>query len=116
MSEELASRHCEPCNAETPPIEGDAARRLLGEIDARWEIVDDHHLVARFKFDDWSKGFEREDADRDHVRVWGAKRPLEDLLAWESPQPVPRHTEETTDFGRLACRLWWPLLEREATR
>ena len=67
-------------------------------------------------YDDWSKGFEKEDADRDHVRVWGAKRPLEDLLAWESPQPVPRHTEETTDFGRLACRLWWPLLEREETR
>ena len=53
MSEELASRSCEPCNAETPPIEGENARRLLGEIDPRWEIVDEHHLAARFKFDDF---------------------------------------------------------------
>jgi 4a-hydroxytetrahydrobiopterin dehydratase len=53
MSEELASRHCEPCNAETPPIEGEEARRLLSELDARWELVDDHHLAARFKFDDF---------------------------------------------------------------
>jgi 4a-hydroxytetrahydrobiopterin dehydratase len=54
MSEDLASRHCAQCNAETPPIEGDHARRLLGEIDARWEIIDDHHLAARFKFDDFA--------------------------------------------------------------
>lgn len=58
MSEDLESRHCEPCNAETPPIEGDAARRLLGEIDPRWEIVDDHHLTARVKFDDWVKAID----------------------------------------------------------
>jgi exodeoxyribonuclease V gamma subunit len=67
-------------------------------------------------FDDWSKGFEKEDADRDHVRVWGEKAPFERLLAWESPEPLPRHTEETTDLGRLACRLWWPLLEHEGDR
>ena len=54
MSEELASHHCGPCNAETLPIEGEEARRLLSEIDARWELIDDHHLVSRFKFDDFA--------------------------------------------------------------
>ncbi len=67
-------------------------------------------------FDDRSRGFEKEDADRDHVRVWGERYPLESLLGWESPEPLPRHTEETTDVGRLACRLWWPLLEHEEAR
>ena len=54
MSEELASHHCGPCNAETLPIEGEEARRLLSEIDARWELIDDHHLLSRFKFDDFA--------------------------------------------------------------
>ena len=54
MSEELASHHCGPCNAETLPIEGEEARRLLSEIDARWELIDNHHLQSRFKFDDFA--------------------------------------------------------------
>lgn len=67
-------------------------------------------------FQDRDKGFDKEDADRDHVRVWGERYPFAELLAWRSPEPVARHGEETTDFGRLACRLWWPLLEREEAR
>ena len=58
MSEELASRRCEPCDAETPPIEGEQARRLLSELDARWELIDDHHLSARFAFDDFAGALE----------------------------------------------------------
>jgi 4a-hydroxytetrahydrobiopterin dehydratase len=54
MSEELTSKRCEACDAETPPIEGDQARRLLGELNARWELIDDHHLSTRFKFDDFA--------------------------------------------------------------
>lgn len=54
MSDEMAGRHCEPCSAETPPIEGEQARRLLGEIDAHWELIDEHHLAARFTFDDFA--------------------------------------------------------------
>ena len=54
MSEELANRRCEPCNAETPPLAGEEARRLLSEIDARWELIDDHHLVSRYEFDDFA--------------------------------------------------------------
>lgn len=67
-------------------------------------------------FKDRERRIDREDADRDHVRVWGERHPFERLLAWQAPVPVERHSEETTDFGRLACRLWWPLLEREESR
>lgn len=67
-------------------------------------------------FRDRDTGFDKEDADRDHVRVWGERHPFAQLLAWRSPEPVAQHADETTDFGRLACRLWWPLLEHEETR
>lgn len=52
--EELASRRCKPCDAGTPPLQGEEARRLLEWIGVQWDLVDDHHLTARFKFDDFA--------------------------------------------------------------
>lgn len=88
MSEELAGRHCEPCNAETPPIEGAAARRLLGELDPRWELVDDHHLSARFTFDDFAGAL----AFTDRV---GALADAEG-----------HHPEICLTWGKATVRLW----------
>lgn len=51
---ELARRHCEPCNAETPPIEGRELERYREHLHPRWRLVEDHHLMARFEFADFA--------------------------------------------------------------
>ncbi len=61
----------------------------------------------------WRSGkYPGEDADAAFVRVWGAGAALETLLT-----PRPRTDEhwsaEQTRFGRLARRLWTPLLDAE---
>jgi len=62
------------------------------------------------------KGLVKEDGVAEHVRVWGERYAFEQLLAWESPERLAPFAEEDTDLGRLACTLWWPLLEHEETR
>jgi exodeoxyribonuclease V gamma subunit len=69
----------------------------------------------------WDNGYLRkgEGADDCHRLVLGGTRPFNSLLE-ESPLP-DEHGEgwdgvETSRFGRLARRLWDPLLEREAIK
>jgi len=92
---------------------------------------------------EWVSGFQwpREDADSDHVRVWGAGAALSALTGWEAPAelPVPAGDHvvradvagadvdradvdrtavdlETTDFGRAAMLVWRALLDAEGSR
>jgi 4a-hydroxytetrahydrobiopterin dehydratase len=52
---ELSSRHCAPCNAETPPIEGSELQRYQEHLNERWKVQEDHHLAARFEFKDFAQ-------------------------------------------------------------
>ena len=47
---DLASRTCVPCKGGTPPLAGDALRALHGQLDAEWQVVDEHHLEKEFRF------------------------------------------------------------------
>ncbi len=58
---------------------------------------------------DWDK----EDRAPEHLRVWGDQVPLQHLLEWRAPTRVPEYAQEASDFGRLACRVWWELLAHE---
>jgi exodeoxyribonuclease V gamma subunit len=58
----------------------------------------------------------RENEDRDHTTVWGPLVRFADLLEQtptEDDQPVGVADRESTRFGALACRLWFPLLSAE---
>jgi 4a-hydroxytetrahydrobiopterin dehydratase len=50
---ELSSKHCEPCRGGVPPLGGDDADRLLAQLGGGWEVVDGHHLVKSYSFDDF---------------------------------------------------------------
>jgi len=52
---ELSKRRCGPCNAETPPIEGSEIQRYREHLNARWRVVEEHHLSARFDFPDFAE-------------------------------------------------------------
>jgi exodeoxyribonuclease V gamma subunit len=64
-------------------------------------------------------GFEREDTELEHQLVLGGVRTLQELLEI-APRPVESgdgwESAETTRLGRLARRLWDPLLDREQAR
>ena len=61
-----------------------------------------------------SRRYDGENADRAHVRVWGAGAPLQALLG--PPGPGEEWPGEQTRLGAYAARVWEPLLraEREA--
>lgn len=46
---ELIHRKCVPCRGGVPPLEGEAVRRLLREVN-NWKAVQEHHLVKSFRF------------------------------------------------------------------
>lgn len=53
MSERLAEKECVPCEGGVPPLEGKELRDLQEELDAGWQVVEDHHLEKEFEFDDF---------------------------------------------------------------
>jgi exodeoxyribonuclease V gamma subunit len=63
-------------------------------------------------------GWEREDRDAEHVRVFGGVRTFAELAA-DPPEPDEAGAgwamTETTRFGRLARRLWDPILDAAAS-
>ena len=46
---ELIHRNCGPCRGGVPPLEGEAVRKLLREVN-NWKAVREHHLVKSFRF------------------------------------------------------------------
>ncbi len=46
---ELASKTCEACRSDTPPMQSNEIGELSPQI-PDWEIVEDHHLRRAFRF------------------------------------------------------------------
>lgn len=54
------------------------------------------------------------DRDTDHTLLWGYETPFMTLWSWSSPVPLPAGGGgESQDFARLACAIWFPLLNAE---
>lgn len=49
----LAEKECVPCKGGVPPLKGQDLARLRGELNAAWQVVQDHHLEREFKFKDF---------------------------------------------------------------
>jgi 4a-hydroxytetrahydrobiopterin dehydratase len=56
--ENLSSKHCVPCRGGIPPLEEDAAHRLLADV-PEWRLEENGtRLVRRFEFQDFKKAIE----------------------------------------------------------
>jgi exodeoxyribonuclease V gamma subunit len=125
--------------ATIPPLTGDEAR-------ARLEVLVDLHERAvreplpmacktsaayaaarradrdprRAACSEWESGrFDREDAEPEHVLAFGGRRPFDDLIGEPPAADEAGHGwdhSEASRFGRLAVRLWEPLLDVEERR
>ncbi|MDZ7675990.1 MAG: exodeoxyribonuclease V subunit gamma [Acidimicrobiales bacterium] len=83
---------------------------------ARWRRTPEENASR-----EWTSTFNRDNEDRDpsHVLVLGGVRPFVHLL--EQTPAADEHgagwdAEQTTRLGRLAHRVWGPILAREANR
>lgn len=52
-TDRLADRHCEACNAETPPLEGEEMERYREMLEERWTLTSKNRLRASFDFSDF---------------------------------------------------------------
>lgn len=58
MAEPLAKRKCKPCQGGEEPLKGDALNPLKAQLSERWEVVDEHHLIKEFAFDNFREALE----------------------------------------------------------
>lgn len=88
MTEPLAQRRCEPCHADTPALTGAALEEHGNQLHDRWDVVDDHHLVADFSFSDFREALA-------FTNQLGALSEAEG-----------HHPEITLTWGRVTVRIW----------
>jgi 4a-hydroxytetrahydrobiopterin dehydratase len=47
---DLAQKQCVACKGGVPPLAGKDLTSLAKQLDAGWQVVNDHHLEREFKF------------------------------------------------------------------
>jgi len=48
----LASKHCVPCKAGVPPLQGEELAKLKAQVPG-WQVVNGHHLTKTYTFPDF---------------------------------------------------------------
>lgn len=85
---ELASKQCVPCRGGVPALKGADLKRLLGEVNNGWRVIDEHHLEKEYRFKNFREALdftvrigELAEAQRHHPDIylaWGTVR----LTVW----------------------------------
>lgn len=58
MSEELSSKVCSACRGDEDPLKATDTVDKMSEIDDSWELVENHHIERKFKFEDFQEALE----------------------------------------------------------
>lgn len=58
MKSELARKECRPCGGDVPPMEADAIREHMKQLEEGWKVVEDHHLVREYSFKNFREALE----------------------------------------------------------
>jgi 4a-hydroxytetrahydrobiopterin dehydratase len=53
-SDDLSSKECVPCRGGVAPLNADERAPLLKQL-PEWDVVDGHHLLRDYKFEDFQK-------------------------------------------------------------
>ena len=54
-AEELVKKHCEPCEAGTPPLSDEKIQEYLRQLPSPWEVQNNRKIWRTFKFDDFDE-------------------------------------------------------------
>src|SRR6266403_2734836 len=49
----LAEKDCAPCKGGVAPLKGEELSKLADQLEAGWQVVDEHHLEKEYKFKDF---------------------------------------------------------------
>ena len=55
MSSALSGKRCKPCDGGTPQLKGEELENLSAKLDEGWTVVEEHHLVKSYTFDDFKQ-------------------------------------------------------------
>jgi 4a-hydroxytetrahydrobiopterin dehydratase len=55
---ELAKQECKPCQGGVPPLKGDDLKKMHDQLDASWQLIDEHHLEKEYTFDDFKQALD----------------------------------------------------------
>lgn len=55
---DLANKQCVPCRGGHPPLEGAELTNLHASLGGEWEVVDGHHLLNAYTFDDFAQALD----------------------------------------------------------
>ena len=55
---DLASKICIPCQGGVPPLNTNEMEKLITNLNAKWEIIDNHHLQRVWEFNDFKEALE----------------------------------------------------------
>ena len=88
MTVDLLSRHCQPLPEGSSSLKGEALEHYMSAVDDHWEVVDDHHLLGRFEFDDFQGAL-------DFTNEVG-----------EIAEAEGHHPEITLTWGKASVKIW----------
>ena len=88
MTCDLADGHCVPCRGGIPPLKGEALDRLMGQLDAGWTLIDEHHIQRDYSFKDFRSALAFTNAVGELAETEG------------------HHPELVTTWGRVTVRIW----------
>jgi 4a-hydroxytetrahydrobiopterin dehydratase len=58
MSSNLAEKSCKPCQGGEQPLQGEALRNLQKQLGEGWNIVEEHHLQKKYRFQDFREALD----------------------------------------------------------
>lgn len=54
-SRKLSTKKCIPCQKGTPPLKGEALKKLQTQLQNEWQVIDEHHLEKEYRFHDFKE-------------------------------------------------------------
>jgi 4a-hydroxytetrahydrobiopterin dehydratase len=85
---DLASKECVPCRGGVPPLAGEALVELHRQLEAGWDLVEEHHLEKEYSFQNFVEAL----AFTNRVG--------------ELAEAVDHHPEIFLTWGRVKLKIW----------
>jgi len=86
--EVLAAKDCVPCKGGTEPLSGHELYTFHAQLGSDWQMVDDHHILKQYKFDDFKEALAFTNA------------------VGEIAEAENHHPEIMTGYGKVEVSIW----------
>jgi len=88
VAEDLLGKQCVPCEGGVDPLRGATLAPYRDQLPKKWEVVDEHHLLATYRFDDFASALSFVNCAGDVAEAEG------------------HHPEMTVTWGRVDVKVW----------